>query len=61
MTAVQKMQALSAEYAKQVTAVREECGTLAKAQALMQKWGESSLNDAIAREAKKRALQVVSV
>ena len=56
MTAVQKLNAMCEVVRKHEADVKHECRTLAAASALMAKWGESHLNDAISREAKSRAL-----
>lgn len=60
MKTIQDLYKLAAEAAKQQEIVnRECCRTLAGAAELMKKWNASTQNDAIAAEAKARAIKVL--
>lgn len=59
--AVQMLYKMAAERAKQEEIVNRECDTLEGATALMKKWGESRLVDAIYRESKSRAIKALGL
>ena len=54
MTAAEKLAAMCLVVRKHEAVVTHECRTLDASFALMKKWNESRLNDAISREAKSR-------
>jgi hypothetical protein len=56
MSAAEQLQQLAAEVAKHRGIVDKECSGMAEGMALMKKWEERRLVDAITREAKARAL-----
>lgn len=56
MSAVEKMRLFAAIYARHRKKAEEVAATLAGATYLMRKWGEASVNDAVYREAKERAI-----
>ncbi len=61
MTAVEKMYAMHRVWVEQKAVVDRECRTLDAAAALMRKWNESRLVDAVGREAKSRAIKILGM
>jgi hypothetical protein len=51
------MRGMAELYGRHKSDVERECSTMANASVLMAKWSESSVNDAIYREAKSRAIK----
>jgi len=60
MTAKQQLLKLGELFNATVKVVRGETDTLDAAQALMAKWGEGSVESAISREAKSRAIKMLA-
>ncbi len=61
MSGIEALNALAVEFNRQKRIVAEECGTMAKAAALMAKWEETSFIEAVAREAKSRAIKALEI
>lgn len=56
MTAIEKLNEMAREFAKQKDIVVEEYNTIEKAHKLMKKWNETRFVDAVSQEAKSRAV-----